>query len=150
MTSRLERSQLLARSIEEVFGFFSDPANLGAITPAWLHFEVVASSTPSVCAGTVLDYKLRLHGIPLRWRSLISVWEPPRRFVDEQVRGPYRSWRHEHRFEALGERTRVVDTVSFSAPGGLLVERLLLRTNLKTIFDHRARALAQRFGEVAD
>jgi len=141
----LERTQRLAGGIERVFAFFSDPTNLEVLTPEWLRFRVLRCSTDEVRAGTVLDYRLRLCGIPLRWRSLISAWEPPHRFVDEQLFGPYRTWVHEHRFEVDGGGVLVHDRVRYAMLGGRLVDRWLVRPDLERIFDHRRDRLAERF-----
>ena len=102
----IEREQTLAQPIAVVFRFFSDPANLGEITPPWLDFRIVGCSTPKIGEGTQIDYKLRLRGLPLRWQSRIRSWNPPHGFIDEQVSGPYRSWIHEHVFEDLGGSDR--------------------------------------------
>ncbi len=146
---RLQRRQVLGRPLEEVFAFFSDPHNLARITPDFLGFEVLSSSTPSIRAGTLIDYRIRLRGIPLRWRSLISAWSPPDRFVDEQVVGPYRRWVHEHRFVPVEGKTAVEDDVRYAVLGGACIDRLVVRGDLARIFDYRARAMARLFGEAA-
>ena len=133
---------------EKVFGFFADPKNLERITPPWLHFEIL-SRDPDVSAGTLLDYRLRLRGIPLRWQSEISVWEPPRRFVDRQTKGPYSFWVHEHTFHEERNGTRVGDHVEYAAPGGPLVQRFLLAPDLERIFRHRQRILEEIFSTKA-
>ena len=148
-THHLHREIRLERPLEEVFPFFADPANLEEITPSWLNFHVVGSSTPDIQEGTELDYRLRLHGIPLRWRSRISVWEPPCRFVDEQVRGPYAMWRHLHTFERCSRDANATiarDWVEYRAHGGPLVHRLFVARDLRTIFDHRLRKMNELFG----
>lgn len=137
----LEREQTVAQPIERVFAFFADPHNLEALTPPWLNFRILACSTPAIGEGTRIDYALRLHGIPLRWQSLIRSFDPPRGFVDEQLRGPYQSWVHEHGFEDLGGSTRVRDRVRYSVLGGALVERLFVRGDVRRIFDYRAERL---------
>ncbi len=142
----IEREQVVPRKREEVFRFFSDPHNLEAITPPWLHFHIVSSSTPTIGEGTLIEYRLRVRGLPLRWRSLIREWDPPHRFVDEQLSGPYRRWVHEHRFEDLGDRTRVSDNVRYSVLGGALVNRFLVRPDVKRIFDHRTLRLEALMG----
>lgn len=141
----LERSQHIDRPLEEVFAFFSAPSNLERITPPWLGFEVVGTSTPELGEGTIIDYRLRLHGLPLRWRSLIRSWDPPYGFVDEQLKGPYRSWVHTHRFERDGGGTLVRDHVRYAVPGGALVERLFVRRDIERIFDFRVQALEAHF-----
>ncbi|HET9943128.1 MAG TPA: SRPBCC family protein [Terriglobia bacterium] len=94
----LEREQWIPKPLEEVFPFFASTGNLERITPEWLHFQVI--SGPEVIElGTKINYKLRVHGLPMRWQSEITAWNPPFRFVDEQRRGPYRTWVHENRFE---------------------------------------------------
>lgn len=144
-TYHLHRELWIDRPPEEVFPFFSDPANLEEITPAWLRFQVESSTTPEITTGTELTYRLRLHGFPLRWRSRISVWDPPYRFVDEQVEGPYKLWRHLHSFERHGDRTLARDWVEYAVPGGALAHRLLVGRDLRAIFDHRLRRMAELF-----
>jgi ligand-binding SRPBCC domain-containing protein len=140
-THHLHAELRIERPLEEVFPFFSDPRNLEAITPPWLHFRIVRATTTTVMLGTEIDYRLRIRGFPLRWRSRISVWQPPLRFVDEQVVGPYRLWRHLHSFEPDGQATIARDWVEYAMPGGPLVHRLLVRPDLEQIFAHRAQAL---------
>lgn len=142
----LHAHQRVERPIEEVFSFFSDFRNLEAITPPWLNFAVEGASTATVRQGTEIDYRLRIRGVPMRWRSRISLWEPPLRFVDEQVVGPYRSWRHLHSFEPDGAATVARDWVEYRAPGGPLVQRLLIAPDLGRIFAFRARALTDLLG----
>ena len=141
----LDREQTVPGTVEEVFAFFSDPKNLEAITPPWLRFRVLRSSTPELGEGTLIDYRLRLRGIPLRWRSRIAAWNPPHDFVDEQVIGPYRAWIHRHTFQPTPGGVLVRDHVDYGVPGGWLVERLLVRRDLERIFDHRRTSLAALF-----
>jgi len=143
-THRLHSELRIERPVEELFRFFSEPRNLQVITPPWLHLEVVSATTPSIRAGTEIDYRLRMRGIPMRWRSRISVWEPPLRFVDEQVAGPYRRWRHVHSFEPEGEATIARDDVEYAAWGGPLV-RLLVAPELERVFAYRRHALSEIF-----
>lgn len=134
----------LPRPRDEVFQFFSDAANLEALTPPWLNFEVL---TPAIVLrqGALIDYRLRLYGVPLRWQSEISRWEPPERFVDEQRRGPYRRWVHTHTFAEERGGTRVADLVEFDVPFGWLAGRLVMR-DVRRIFAFRTSALLERFG----
>ena len=104
----------LPRPREEVFAFFSDARNLDAITPPWVCFRMLTPAPVEMKAGALIDYKLRVHGIPIRWRSKITEWEPPVRFVDEQLRGPYRLWIHEHEFESRDGGTLVRDYVRYA------------------------------------
>ena len=97
-------------------------------------------------AGALIDYKLRVHGIPIRWRTRISAWEPPARFADEQLSGPYRRWIHEHTFEEAGGGTLCRDHVRYAVLGGTLVERFFVRRDVHAIFEYRKRALLKRFG----
>lgn len=135
----------LPRPLEEVFAFFSDATNLEAITPPWLRFRILTRTPIEMRCGTVIDYKLRIRGVPIRWRTLITAWEPPRRFVDEQVRGPYRLWRHEHTFEPGGAGTTMCDRVQYALPCDLLLHRWLVRPDIERIFAHRAETLQRHF-----
>jgi ligand-binding SRPBCC domain-containing protein len=143
----LERSQRLPRPPEDVFPFFADAFNLEAITPAWLHFRVLTPAPVTMAAGTRLAYRLRLHGLPLRWLTRIEVWEPPVRFVDVQVRGPYRLWHHTHSFEPDGDGTLMRDRVRYALPLGPLGEvahALLVRRDLERIFAFRHAVVRAR------
>jgi ligand-binding SRPBCC domain-containing protein len=144
-----ETALWLPRPRDEVFEFFADAANLDAITPAWVRFRTVTPAPVEMRAGTVLDHKLRIHGIPLHWRSRITVWEPPVRFVDEQVRGPYRLWRHEHTFQERDGGTLVRDRVQYAVPFDFLTHELFVRRDIEKIFAHRMECLRQRFGSSA-
>ncbi len=141
-TFLLEREQLVRRPLEEVFEFFSDPLNLESITPPWLRFRVVGCSTPVLLEGSTIDYRLRVHGVPIRWRSLISDWRPPFEFVDQQVSGPYHLWVHRHTFVETEDGVLVRDRVEYAVPGGILIQRLFVRRDLQRIFAYRAQALA--------
>ena len=141
------RSELwLPRPRAEVFDFFGDARNLQAITPEFLNFEVLTPAPIVMRAGTLIDYKLRVRGIPLRWRTLISAWEPPHRFMDEQLRGPYRQWIHEHTFEERDGGTLARDIVRYSVFGGALVDRLFVRRDVEKIFAHREKRLKELLG----
>lgn len=135
---------------ERVFPFFAEAANLERITPGWLSFSILTPPPITMAAGTLIDYRLRLHGVPLRWRTRIAVWEPPRRFVDEQVRGPYRLWVHEHLFEPVAGGTLCRDRVTYSVLGGWLADWLLVRGDLERVFAFRRRALTEAFADAAD
>jgi ligand-binding SRPBCC domain-containing protein len=158
----LERRQRVARPLAEVFAFYSDPRNLARITPGWLGFRIVgydvpagpegsaqAGVAPAMRRGLRIEYRVRPLGVPQRWVSEITEWEPPARFVDEQVVGPYRRWRHEHGFRAVNGGTEITDRVEYALPFGPLgrvVERLLVARQLRAIFDHRARVVDETLG----
>lgn len=146
---RLDREMVVARPRDEVFAFFSDPFNLEAITPPWLRFRIESMSTPTIEEGTEIHYRLRIRGVPVRWTSRITLWDPPHAFVDEQVRGPYRLWRHFHSFEPRGAETVVGDEVRYAPLGGWFADRLLVRRELDRIFDHRRDRLAALLGSPA-
>lgn len=143
----LERTQVVARPIGELFEFFSDPRNLERITPAILHFEFVTPPPATVSAGTTLDYRIRLYGVPVHWRTRIELFEPPLRFIDVQEKGPYALWRHTHTFRDLGAgKTEMTDHVEYAMPLGPLGEiayRLFVARSLKQIFDHREAEMAR-------
>jgi ligand-binding SRPBCC domain-containing protein len=128
-----------------VFKFFADPRNLERITPPWLHFEIITPPDRVIARGTSLDYRLRRHGIRLRWQSEISVWEPPHRFVDRQTKGPYSLWVHEHTFADHDGGTIVGDRVEYAVPGGRLVQKFLVAPDLEKIFAFRQQILKQLF-----
>lgn len=134
------------RPREEVFAFFADAGNLQELTPPWVGFEVLTSRPIEMRPGTLIDYRLRLHFIPIRWRTEITAWEPPRRFVDEQLQGPYRLWIHEHTFEEDGDGTLCGDFVRYAVPFGALANRLMVARDVRKIFAYRERRLQEIFG----
>jgi len=149
-TFELRRETLVPREREEVFAFFADAGNLEELTPPWLRFEVVTPHPIDLREGARIDYRLKVRGLSLRWTSEITAWRPPELFVDEQVRGPYRRWHHEHRFEEHPEGTAVIDHVRYAVPGGPVLERLVQRflvgPDVERIFDYRQSRLASLFG----
>lgn len=146
----LERQQRVERPREEAFAFYGDALNLERITPSWLGFEVTTPRPIEMGTGTLIEYRLRLHRVPVRWRTRIEAWEPPLRFVDVQIRGPYSLWEHTHTFEEDGPGATIIrDRVRYSIPFGPLGEladRLLVRQDLKQIFDYRRDAVARELG----
>ncbi len=146
---RLQRRQYLRRPVDEVFAFFAQAQNLERITPPWLRFEVRGTEPGHIAEGTLIHYRLRLHGLPLRWTSRIEEWDPGRSFVDSQLRGPYRLWHHRHTFAPDGDGTVVSDEVHYALPlGGLgqLAHLLFVRRDLERIFDYRQAAVAGALG----
>ena len=137
----LRREQILDVPIEEAFEFFSRAENLEAITPPLLRFRIATPDPIAMEAGALIRYRLRLRGIPVSWLTRIEEWDPPRGFVDRQLRGPYALWHHTHTFEPIaGDRTLMVDLVRYGqrlGPLGTLAERLLVRRDIERIFDYR-------------
>ncbi len=149
-TYLLAREQWLDRPIDEVFAFFGDAANLEAITPPWLGFSVQTSMPITMRAGTLIEYRLLWHRLPMRWKTVIEAWEPPHRFVDRQLKGPYRLWHHTHTFVSRDGGTSIRDEVRYRLPFGLLgtaMHRLRIRRDLDAIFDYRARRVGELLGE---
>lgn len=143
--SRLTASIALPRPIGEVFEFFADAGNLNLLTPNWLRFRILTPLPVTMRQGLRLDYRLRLHGIPITWQSEITVWEPPHRFVDEQRKGPYRYWIHEHHFAPLEGGTEVFDAVEYAVPGGRFLHDWLVAPDLRAIFRFRQKTLLDFF-----
>lgn len=142
---RLHAELKLPRPLDEVFPFFASAKNLEALTPPLLHFKITSLDAIEMCKDTIINYRLRIHGIPIRWTSLINLWDPPHRFIDEQIRGPYRYWIHQHLFEKCGNETIVKDDVRYQVFGGRIVHDLLVKRDLMKIFSFRQTKLKERF-----
>lgn len=121
----------------QVFALFSDAFQLEHLTPPWLNFRVLTPRPIEMQPGRLIDYQIRLHGIPIRWRTEITDWEPPFRFTDSQLRGPYRLWVHTHTFQELDGGTLVRDRVEYEVPGGAIANRLFVQDDLRRIFNYR-------------
>ena len=144
----LEREQRIAAPPAEVFPFFQDAHNLEAITPPFLGFRVVTARPIDMRAGALIEYRLRLHGVPVRWRTRIEWFDPPHAFVDAQVSGPYRLWHHTHVFEPDGRGGTIMrDRVRYAlplGPFGAIAHLLFVKRDLRRIFAFRQQAVARR------
>jgi ligand-binding SRPBCC domain-containing protein len=140
----LEREQRVELPIERTFELLGDAFNLEALTPPLLRFRVITAPPIEMGVGTLIEYRLRLRGVPVGWVTRIEAWDPPYRFIDSQLRGPYDLWHHTHEFESDGETTLIRDTVRYRigfGPLGDLAQRLFVRRDLSRIFDYRAEAI---------
>lgn len=152
-TYTLNREQVIPKPLDNIFGFFTKAENLALITPPSLAFRVLTPSPVTMERGRIIDYTIRLFGVEIRWRSMITTFEPPHYFVDEQIMGPYSFWHHTHTFERRGTSTTVMhDRVRYALPlcfSGLpqdILHRLYVRPNLEHIFDYRRDVIDRMFG----
>ncbi len=144
----LIRETLLNGSMEDVFEFFSKAENLNVITPPVLGFKIITPLPVDMKKGTVIDYKIKLNGIPFNWRTEITKWDPPHCFEDTQIKGPYKVWIHEHKFEARNEKTFMTDTVRYLSPGGpleFIPHNLFVKKKVNFIFDYRQKIFDELF-----
>ena len=134
----------LATTVEAAFAYLSDAANLATAMPAWLRLEVCTPLPITMDVGTVIEYRLRIYGVPVPWRSEFTIWEPPHRFAYEQRRGPFRRWMHEHVFQPDDDGGVCLrDAVDYSVPGGRIIDRLIVSGLLARLFRHRAGILTR-------
>lgn len=142
---RLTAETFVPRRLEEVFPFFADAMNLERITPPLLKFHVLTPPPIEMRTGKTIDYKLRINGLPMRWRSEIAEWDPPYKFSDHQLKGPYKYWRHQHLFEETADGTLCKDIVQYGVPGGALVHWLLVKKDVRAIFEYREKVFQEIF-----
>jgi ligand-binding SRPBCC domain-containing protein len=146
---KLNRRQVVGASLTEVFAFFSNPENLGRLTPPSLKFSILTPRPIVMQKGAQIDYKIRLFGVPMRWRTLISDYNPPHSFIDIQERGPYAVWEHTHKFKSVKGGTLIKDHVRYALPFGIIgyvMHSLAVRAQLRQIFDYRRCIIADLFG----
>jgi ligand-binding SRPBCC domain-containing protein len=144
----LKRQSKLRKRPDELFDFFSKAENLNIITPPDLGFKIITPLPIAMCKGAIIDYTIKLNGIPFKWRTEITEWDPPNRFVDSQIKGPYKVWIHEHSFEDLGDSTLMTDVVNYLSPGGLLEfipHKLFVEKKVSKIFDYRENTFRKLF-----
>jgi ligand-binding SRPBCC domain-containing protein len=145
----LQREQWIPRPIEHVFDFFADARNLEAITPPWLDFRILTPEPIRMGSGTLIRYRLRWHGLPLRWLTEIQRWNPPTEFIDVQLQGPYRLWHHMHHFRPADGGTLMQDVVRYAlplGPLGRLAHAWRVQSDLEAIFDFRASKVSELLG----
>src|SRR3989338_3982565 len=147
----LKHEQLIPRPLQEVFAFFEKPENLSLITPPSLDFQITSERPITMEKGSRINYRIRVLGLPLRWQSLITAYEPPFRFIDEQTTGPYAYWRHRHEFKQVEGGTLIEDEVKYALPGGPfspLINRFLVKKDLDRIFNFRKKAVEEIFNRI--
>ena len=141
--------QFVPRPLNEVFEFFSKAENLQELTPAFLHFRILSVDPAPVRKGTLINYSLRWRIFPIHWTTEIIEWQPPHKFVDVQLKGPYKLWHHEHRFIPEGNGTRIIDEVQYQLPFGVfgsIAHSLKVKRDVETIFNYRTEAVRRLFG----
>jgi ligand-binding SRPBCC domain-containing protein len=149
----LRREQYMSASLTTVFSFFEQAENLARITPPWLDFRILTPTPIRMGLGTEIEYTIHWLGVPVRWYTRITDYDPPHRFVDEQLRGPYRQWRHLHSFNTDNGRTRMIDRVDYILPFGVvgrMAHTVLVRNQLCGIFDYRQHVVDQIFNKKED
>ena len=148
MVHRLERTTFIPRPRHEVFQFFADAHNLERITPPFLNFRILTPDPIIIQAGARIDYKIGLYGIPMKWKTLLEEFVQDSYFIDTQLSGPYKLWRHRHDFRSVEGGTEMRDTVDYTlpiGPLGRLVRVLFVRAQLVAIFKHRTKIIAETF-----
>ena len=144
----LSRETKVNRPVEEVFEFFSKAENLNIITPPELNFNITTPLPVKMKKGALIDYKIKLHGVPFKWKTEITEWNPPYRFVDTQIKGPYKIWIHEHIFTTAEDSTIITDIVSYLPSGWILepiIHKLIVKKKLEDIFDYRQSKIKSIF-----
>lgn len=145
---RFASNSWIPARIETAFQFFSKPENLDRITPPWLHFQFLTPLPVELKSGTLLDYRLKLHGIPVKWQTQIVEWNPPFHFVDLQLRGPYKKWVHTHTFVEKDNGTVIEDNVLYAVPGFFLepfINKYFVKPDINRIFEYRRKQLTEIF-----
>ena len=145
MAFQVHQEQLLSYPIEQAFRLLASPENLNLLTPPWVKFSILSPQPIEMAVGTIIEYRIRLRGVPVNWRSEITEWQPPFAFCDVQLRGPYRFWVHRHTFEEKPGGTLVTDHVDYGVLGGALVNRLFVAGELRRIFGYRKTRLHELF-----
>jgi ligand-binding SRPBCC domain-containing protein len=150
VTHQLSTCLEIDRPLDDVFAFFAEAENLERITPPELGFTILTAGPIEIRQGTLIDYQIRLFGVPFRWKTEITAWTPPHEFVDVQMRGPYREWVHTHRFEATATGTRIRDDVRYQLPLSPLGDLVhpLVRRQLSRVFAYREAAVGRLLADV--
>ena len=146
----LIQEQFIPQPLDRVWDFFSNAENLESLTPEFLNFRILTPTPISMYAGTLIDYRIKLFGVPMKWRTEIKQWEPGANFVDQQLSGPYRLWHHQHTFEAVDGGTKMVDRVDYALPLGFLgriAHVLFVKRTLARIFRYRYEAVDSIFSK---
>ncbi len=140
----LDREHFLPYPVDRVFNFFKKPENLNQVTPPHLGFKILTPSPIPMAKGTVIDYTIRLYGVPMKWQTVITDYSPPHFFTDTQVKGPYKTWIHTHRFFPQDGGTLMVDEVRYEVPLGFfgdIIRGMFVKHEVEKIFDYRRKVI---------
>lgn len=145
LENKFSTRQFVPKPRHEVFSFFGAAENLEILTPPWLNFHITKKSTDTISMGSLIDYKLKIHKIPVRWRTKISEWNPESSFVDDQLKGPYKKWHHVHTFESVPGGTLISDDVTFQMPGGIFGKLVvpIVKKDVQAIFNYRQEKIRE-------
>ena len=149
-THTISRTQVIKRPLKEVFAFFERPENLSLITPPSLGFTILSTQPIEMREGALIEYSIKVHGIPMHWTTMITEYDPPHSFIDVQIKGPYRFWQHTHTFRETEEGTEITDEVRYIIPFGALgrlINGLRIEKDLKIIFDYRKKVIEEYFAD---
>ena len=147
----INKTQFIEKPIEKVFDFFSKPENLEKITPKYLAFNIISSLPIKMKKGKIIDYTIRLLKFRVHWRTLITSYEPPYLFIDEQIKGPYKFWHHTHTFESKNGGVEITDKVRYAIPFGWLgwiLNFFWIRPDLEKIFNYRKDIIQKYFDNI--
>ena len=147
---KLKYSQVINANIDEVFDFFSNPENLSILTPEKLNFKILSPTPILMKEGQIIDYTVKLLGVNVRWRTIITEYNRKDKFVDQQLKGPYSMWHHTHEFQELNGKVKMTDTILYAIPFGILgeiVNILWVKKDLDYIFKYREKAITKYFKE---
>lgn len=145
----LRAESWVPKPLAATFDFFSKAENLQELTPPWVHFQILSPLPIEMKPGAIIEYKLRVHGIPIRWRTEIERWNPPYEFSDVQKRGPYQLWHHTHRFSEARGGTLIEDYVRYALPFGVLgqlANALQVSKDVRQIFTYRDQRVRELLG----
>lgn len=141
----------IEQPLDTVFAFFSKAKNLEKVTPPKLRFKILTPLPINMHRGTLIDYQIRLLAVPFKWQTKITLWEPPFRFQDVQLKGPYKKWKHTHLFEAVDGGTQMTDEVVYQipfAPLSPILHTMFIKGQIESIFAYRKEQLDTLFGNV--
>ncbi|MCY3414394.1 MAG: SRPBCC family protein [Candidatus Heimdallarchaeota archaeon] len=151
MARILKKQMIIPKSLDKVFAFFSIPENLNKVTPSFLKFKIISDKQIEMKLNQEINYKLKLYGIPFKWKARITIFDPPYEFQDTQIKGPYKQWIHTHTFEEVDDGVLMTDTVEYLAPGWIfepIINKLIVGPRVKKIFEFRTEQFEKIFREL--
>ena len=143
-----ESKLVIDKPIYEVFEFFCKAENLQKLTPPTLNFKILSELPIEMKKGSRINYRIKLYGVPVIWKTEITKWDPPFEFEDTQLKGPYKLWKHRHIFKDLGDKTEMTDIVEYNPKGfpfNTILDKLIVKKEIEKIFNYRTEKINQYF-----